>query len=73
MWREYFKLVGLVPGPVIIQGYGTIDFSDYKLSVETCKKLFEEDCEYLKITPKGRKELYGHRRKTTGKNKRNRS
>lgn len=59
MWREYFKLVKLIPGRVIIHGFGDIDFSSSKLSIETCKKLFEADSPYLEITDKGKEVLYG--------------
>ncbi|MCY1720177.1 hypothetical protein OU798_07475 [Prolixibacteraceae bacterium Z1-6] len=67
MWTKYFKVVNIVPGPVIIQGTGTVDFSDPTLSVDLCQKLFENDCRYLQITDEGREKLYG---KTTTKNKR---
>ncbi len=58
MWRKYFKLVGLVPGPVIVQRFGTIDFSG-DVPVETCKKLYEQDFRYLEITDEGKEKLYG--------------
>lgn len=58
MWRRYFKLVKLVPGKVIVQGYGTLDFAG-NVPVETCKALFEADFEFLEITEEGKKELYG--------------
>lgn len=61
MWRAYFKVIKIVPGPVIIQDFGEIDFSSDKLPVETCKKLFEADCRYLEITAKGEEELYGRK------------
>jgi len=59
MWRKYFKVIKIVPGPVIIQGFGTIDFSSDKVPVEICKQLFEADCRYLEITAAGMEELYG--------------
>jgi hypothetical protein len=58
MWRRYFKLVKLVPGKVIVQGYGTLDFSR-DIPVETCKALYEADFEFLEITAEGMRELYG--------------
>lgn len=58
MWRRYFKLVKLVPGKVIVQGHGTIDFAG-DVPVELCQKLYEEDFEFLEITEEGKKELYG--------------
>ena len=58
MWRRYFKLVKLVPGKVIVQGHGTIDFAG-NVSVELCQKLYEEDFEFLQITEEGKQLLYG--------------
>lgn len=58
MWRRYFKLVKLVPGKVIVQGYGTLDFAG-DVPLETCKALYETDFEFLEITELGKKELYG--------------
>jgi hypothetical protein len=58
MWRKYFKLVKLVPGKVIVQGYGTLDFSG-DVPVETCKALFEKGVRFLEITKEGESELYG--------------
>ena len=57
MWRKYFKLVNLVPGVVIVFGFGTIDFRG-EVPVETCIKLFENDWPNLAITEEGKKELY---------------
>lgn len=57
MWRKYFKLKGLVPGRVVTQRFGALDFSG-KVSVETCKALYEDDFPYLEITEKGKQELY---------------
>jgi len=58
MWRRYFKLVKLVPGKVIVQGYGTLDFSG-SVPIEVCKELYENDFEFLEITDEGKRELYG--------------
>ena len=58
MWRRYFKLVKLVPGKVIVQGHGTIDFAG-NVPVALCQQLYEEDFEFLEITEEGKKELYG--------------
>lgn len=58
MWRKYFKVKGLVPGRVVIPGYGTIDFSG-NVPVETCKALYEDDFQYLEITDEGKQVLYG--------------
>ena len=59
MWKKYFKVVKLVPGKVVIPGYGTIDFSKDNISVEVCRKLFESDFPYLAITDEGKNFLYG--------------
>ncbi|MFW5831561.1 MAG: hypothetical protein ACOCVA_04870 [Prolixibacteraceae bacterium] len=58
MWQKYFKLVGLVPGKVITQTHGTIDFAG-NVPVETCKELFEQDFRYLELTDEGKEKLYG--------------
>ncbi|MGQ7868715.1 hypothetical protein [Sunxiuqinia sp. sy24] len=58
MWRKYFKLKRLVPGRVVTQRFGALDFSG-EISVETCKALYEDDFPYLEITEKGKQELYG--------------
>lgn len=69
MWKKYFKVVNIVPGPVIIYDFGTVDFSSDNLSVELCKQLYENDCRYLQITDEGKKALYGVVPKSvTGKN-----
>ena len=59
MWKKYFKVVKLVPGEVVVPGYGTIDFSKDNISVEVCQKLFESDFPYLAITEEGKNFLYG--------------
>ena len=65
MWKKYFKVVKLVPGEVVVPGYGTIDFSKDNISVEVCCKLFESDFPYLAITEEGKNFLYGEAVKTT--------
>jgi hypothetical protein len=59
MWKKYFKVVKLVPGEVVVPGYGTINFSKDNISVEVCQKLFESDFPYLAITEEGKDFLYG--------------
>ena len=71
MWRKYFKLVKLVPGKVVVPKFGIIDFRRDNLSVDLCKTLFENDFEYLEITPFGEVEIYGI--KSQAKQKRRRS
>lgn len=65
MWKTYFKVVGIVPGEVIVQGYGKIDFASDSVPVETCLDLFEKDFIYLDITEKGKVKFYGKRKKST--------
>ena len=69
MWKKYFKVVKLVPGEVVVPGYGTIDFSKDNISVEVCCKLFESDFPYLAITEEGKDFLYGEPVKATVSNK----
>jgi hypothetical protein len=59
MWKKYFKVVKLVPGEVVVPGYGTIDFSKDNISVEVCQTLLESDFPYLAITEEGKNFLYG--------------
>ena len=59
MWQAYFKVIGIQPGRVVTPRHGCLDFSSQDLPVETLKELYEEGFPYLKITRKGRKELYG--------------
>ena len=65
MWKKYFKVVKLVPGEVVVPGYGTIDFNKDNISVEVCQKLFESDFPYLAITEEGKNFLYGEPVKAT--------
>jgi len=59
MWQKYFKVVKIVPGEVVVPGYGKLDFSKDNISVEVCQKLIESDFPYLAITAEGRDFLYG--------------
>ena len=65
MWKKYFKVVKLVPGEVVVPGYGTIDFSKDNISVEVCQNLLESDFPYLAITEEGKNFLYGEPVNTT--------
>jgi hypothetical protein len=65
MWKKYFKVVKLVPGEVVVPGYGTIDFSKDNISVEVCLNLVESDFPYLAITEEGKNFLYGEPVKAT--------
>ena len=59
MWKKYFKVIKIIPGEVVVPGYGKLDFSKDNISVEVCQKLFESDFPYLAITAEGRDFLYG--------------
>jgi hypothetical protein len=59
MWKKYFKVVKIVPGIVIVHGYGKLDFSSDNISPQVCFELFEKDFIYLEITPAGRDHFYG--------------
>lgn len=65
MWKKYFKVVKLVPGEVVVPGYGIIDFSKDNISVEVCQNLIESDFPYLAITEEGKNFLYGEPVKAT--------
>lgn len=58
VWQEYFQLVKLTPGRVIVQGYGEIDFSK-EVSPELCLDICENTTGVLKITEKGMEKFYG--------------
>lgn len=44
--KEHYNVVGIVPGPVIIPGFGTVDFTT--VSKEVADRLFESGSKYLK-------------------------
>ncbi len=58
MWRRYFKLK-LVPGVVITQKFGRIDFKNEKIDIEILRELYEDDFPYLELTEYGKHRLYG--------------
>jgi hypothetical protein len=59
MWGEYFTLVGIVPGVVVIPTFGKVDFREENLPVKLIQEIYESDCRYLKLTAKGEEKLYG--------------
>ncbi|NQU87940.1 MAG: hypothetical protein HQ541_19500 [Mariniphaga sp.] len=59
MWAEYFKLIGVIPGVLIIPKFGKIDFRNPNIPVETVKAIYEADCIYIGITPAGKEKFYG--------------
>ena len=58
-WTDYFKLIKLVPGVVVVPGHGKIDFRKANLPVEVCKKLYDSGFPYLELTEEGKEKLYG--------------
>ena len=58
IWTDYFTLVGVVPGRIVVCGHGTLDFSDGSLPVEKIRMLFEGGFPYLKVTPLGEDTFY---------------
>lgn len=59
MWKTYFKVIKIVPGPVRTQAHGTIDLSRDNIPLETLLELYEHDFPYLKLTAEGEKRFYG--------------
>lgn len=58
MWRRYFKLK-VIPGVIIHQRLGKIDFRRDDLPVSLLQELWENDFPYVEITGEGKRELYG--------------
>lgn len=58
IWTDYFTLVGVLPGRIVVPGHGTLDFSDTSLPVEKIRTLFEIGFPYLKVTPLGKDTFY---------------
>lgn len=58
MWRRYFRFK-LVPGVVITQRFGRLDFRQDDLSVHMLQQLYEDDFPYLVLTREGKRVLYG--------------
>jgi hypothetical protein len=57
-WQNWFKLVKLVPGRVIVQGYGEIDFSK-EVNADLCLDICENTTGLLEITTEGMEKFYG--------------
>ena len=64
MWKDYFKMIKLVPGRVVVPGHGTIDFARDDLPLKLVQQLYEDDFPYLQLTPEGEQKLYGIKTKT---------
>ena len=59
MWTQYFNLIKLRRGRVIVLIHGEIDFSRDDIPLETCKEFFEKGFPYLELTELGKSELFG--------------
>ena len=57
-WQNWFKLVKLVPGRVIVQGFGEIDFSK-EVNPDLCLDICENTTGLLEITTEGMEKFYG--------------
>lgn len=57
MWRNYFKLIRINPGKVVVPGHGKIDFARDNLPVELCLKLYESGFPYLELTKEGKEKF----------------
>ncbi len=58
IWTDYFTLVGVLPGRIVVPGHGTLDFSDTSLPVEKIRTLFEKGFPYLEATSLGKDTFY---------------
>lgn len=59
MWTNYFKVIRIRPGRIVVSGHGLVDFSNPRLPVEFIQGLYERDFPYLQVTEQGRQDLYG--------------
>ena len=59
MWQVYFKVKGIIPGRVVVPGYGTLDFSKKNLSLKVCKELHDKGFPYLEMTEEGKTKYNG--------------
>jgi len=46
-WRKKYRVIKVVPGPVVTQQFGKIDLSSDKLDVKMLDILYEAGCPYL--------------------------
>jgi len=58
MWKEHFKVIGIVPGKVVIPFLGTVDLSDQNLPEEIIKQAYDSGCIYLAPTKAGTAKYY---------------
>jgi hypothetical protein len=46
-WTAYYKVIGIIPGRVLIPGTGQVDLSDEKLPLKLIRKIHEKGCTFL--------------------------
>lgn len=61
MWQNYFRVIKVLPGKIIMPGFGQVDLSNPNIPLKRIQDLFEADCPYLEPTPLALSELYGHK------------
>lgn len=57
-WQQYFKVTGVRPGRIVTYRHGELDFRRDNIPVDVIRDLYEHDFPYLRITAKGKEELY---------------
>ena len=50
-WQSQYRLIGIEPGRVKTSRFGTVDFADPNLPVETVRDLYEAGLPYLQRVP----------------------
>ena len=50
-WQAQYRLIGIEPGRVKTSRFGTVDFADPKLPLETVRDLYEAGLPYLERLP----------------------
>jgi hypothetical protein len=48
MWKDQYKVVGIIPGKVVTRQFGTIDFGSDDIPLEKIEKLYKDGFPYLK-------------------------
>ena len=48
-WVNKFEVVGIIPGKVVLPGYGTLDLSDESLPMDRVQGAYDKGCPYLKL------------------------
>lgn len=52
MWTAKYKVIKIMPGVIIMPGFGRIDLSDTKLAVDLIDRMYAAGCPYLKLIEK---------------------